>query len=110
MDAQRQTRLGLAVSDQSELSSLRRWLASIDGARVTTVPADSVDGQQGVSDTLAMIAGSGGLIAAIRMLPEFLRARRSDVSVTVTVKDRQVTITAHNIEEAVPLLERILHD
>jgi hypothetical protein len=63
----------IALSDQAELSSLREWLGWA-GQEVSLVPRAPGPGEQGGLDVLSVLAGSGGLIAAIRVLPEFLRA------------------------------------
>jgi hypothetical protein len=48
------------------------------------------------------------MVAAVRMLPEFLRSRRSALSVELTVAGRTVKVTTTNTDEVMPLLERIL--
>ena len=55
-----------------------------------------------------MLASSTGLVAAIRVLPEFLRSRRTGLSVTMTVKGEPFTLTATNVDEVMPVLERLL--
>jgi hypothetical protein len=42
------------------------------------------------------------------MLPEFLRSRRSALSVELTVADRTFTLTATNIDQIMPMVEQIL--
>lgn len=56
------------------------------------------------------MAGSAGLVAAIRVLPQYLRAKRSDVAVTVEVRGKKLTVDAKNVDEIMPILERLLDD
>ncbi|MFE9555145.1 hypothetical protein ACFYOD_16900 [Streptomyces sp. NPDC006703] len=102
----------LAVSHQGELNSLRTWLglAAIEDMEVRRVPGAPVLGEQGASDVLSVVAGSTGLVAAIKVLPQYLRAKRSDVSVTVSVRGKTLTVDARNVEEVMPILERLLDD
>ena len=57
---------------------------------------------------LVLAAGSSGVLAAIRVVPEFLRSRRTSISITAKVKGEPFTLTADNIDEVMPLIERIL--
>ncbi len=54
-----------------------------------------------------MIPSSNGLVAAIRTLPEFLRSHRARLSVTMTIEGKPFTITAANVDEVIPTLERL---
>jgi hypothetical protein len=102
----------LAVSPQGELSSLRKWLAlaPAPGVEVRQVPGTPGPGEQGALDVLSVLGAGTGLVAAIRVLPQYLRAKRSDVSVTVTVRGKKLTVDARNVEEVMPILERLLDD
>jgi hypothetical protein len=64
----------------------------------------------GALDVLSVVAGSSGLVAVLRMMPEFLRARRSGLSITATVNGEKFTMTASNVKEVIPILERMLND
>jgi Effector Associated Constant Component 1 len=99
-----------AVSDYEQISSLHEWLGSVPGAQVNRVPATPRPGELGAVDVLTVLAGSGGLIAAIRVIPDFLRSRRSNVSITVTLKGKKVTVTASNINDVIPILERTINN
>ncbi|WP_327713489.1 hypothetical protein OG912_20650 [Streptomyces sp. NBC_00464] len=100
----------LAVHPQSELSSLRKWLTLTPGVEVHQEAGTPGSGEQGAFDTLSVVAGSTGLVAAIRVLPQYLRAKRSDVAVTVEVRGKKLTVDAKNVEEIMPILERLLDD
>lgn len=101
-------RAELTVSDQSQLRPLKeflRWAApDTDVSLVAGVPGA---GEQGALDVLAILASSSGLLAAVRVLPEFLRSRKTGLSVTMTVKSQPFTLTATNIDEVMPVLERL---
>lgn len=100
-------RAELSVSDHSELGSLQRFL-SFQGVSVVRVPGEPGAGEQGALDVLTVLAGSSGLVAAIKVLPEFLRSRRTGFSITMTVRGTPFTLTATNADEVLPILERLL--
>ncbi|WP_328910731.1 hypothetical protein OG230_15090 [Streptomyces sp. NBC_00234] len=101
----------LAPSQQGELGSLRKWLTlAAPGVEVRQVAGTPGPGEQGAFDVLSVVAASTGLVAAIKVLPQFLRAKRSDLSVTVTVRGKKLTVDARNVEEVMPILERLLDD
>jgi hypothetical protein len=100
----------LNVSDRSQLGPLRaylRWAAPEVG--VLRVAGRPSVGRQGALDVLEVLAGSG-VLAGIRVLPEFLRSRRPSPSITTTVKGQPFTITATHVDEVMPILERLLND
>lgn len=101
----------LSVSDPSELRSLREHLRRIPGVDITQIPGVPGPGEQGSWDALQILAGSSGVLAvAIKTLPEFIRSRRSDVTITVKSKDRTVTVTATNIDDAQSMVDKSLGD
>jgi hypothetical protein len=100
--------LVLAVSDQAELRSLREWLAETPSARVSQESGAPAAGEQGTLDYVAVVASSGGLIAAIKVLPAFLRARRPELKITMTVRDKTFTVDATNVDDVLPVLEKLI--
>ena len=99
----------VSVSDPGELRSLREHLRRAPGVQVTQAPGAPTDGQLGAWDVLQVAAASGGALAvAMRTLPEFVPSRRSHVTVTVKSGDDMVTVTADNVEDALPVVERML--
>jgi hypothetical protein len=102
----------LAVSPHGELSSVRKWLtlASVPGVEVRQLSGTPGPGEQGALDVLSVVAASTGLVTAIKILPQYLRAKRSDLSITVSVRGKKITVDARNIEEVMPVLERLLDD
>jgi|SRR5882757_1127922 len=99
----------VSVSDPAELRSLREHLQRAPAIEVRQIPGVPAPGEQGAWDLLQVLAAGGGALAvAVRALPAFVRSRRSDVTVTVKTKGKTVTITAANVAEAMPIVERAL--
>ncbi|WP_406501818.1 effector-associated constant component EACC1 [Streptomyces sp. NBC_00500] len=98
------------MSEQAEIRSLREHLrrnGHIDVEQHSGAPGP---GELGIWDFLQVTAASGGvLVVAIRTLPEFIRSRRTDVSVTVKTNDREFVITAANADDALRLIDEALH-
>lgn len=68
----------LSISDQSQLGSLREFLAlAAPDVRMSVSRGVPRLGEQGVLDDIVLVASSGGVLAAIRAIPEFLKARRT---------------------------------
>jgi hypothetical protein len=102
-------RIELGVSDQSQLGSLAEFLAwAVPDLSVSVVAGVPGVGELGVLDVLAVLASSSGLVAAVRVLPDFLRSRRTGLSITMTVRGEPFRLTATNIDEVMPVLERLL--
>jgi len=101
-------RITLSISDQSQLRSLADYVGLTSGITVERAGGQASSGEQGSPDYLIIAASSTTLMAAIRILPEFLRSRRSDVSVSMTIRDTPLTLTASNLDEVAPILERLL--
>jgi hypothetical protein len=103
---ERDTRADLAVSDYSQLGALREFLGwAVPGIRVLLIPGRPAGSGR---DILALLADRDGLLAALRILPEFLRSRQGALSIAVTVKGTSVVLTAANVEDVTPILERLL--
>lgn len=98
----------LTVSDPAELRSLGDWLRSVPGLRVARESGSPAAGEQGALDYLELLAGSSVLVAAVRMIPDFLRARRAGLTVTVTRRGEKLTIRADDAEDVLPVLERMI--
>lgn len=99
----------VSVSDPGELRSLREHLRRVPGMEVAQVPGAPADGELGAWDALQVLAASSGVLAvAVRTLPEFIRSRRSDVTVTVKSGDDVVTVTGTNFDDAMPIVEKML--
>jgi hypothetical protein len=100
-----------AVSNPAELASLHSWLSRVPDARVLREAQPLRPGEQGGWDVLTVLAsGSSVLAVAIRTLPDFMRSRRSTVSIKVKVKDLEVELTAANVEDVLRTLLKALDD
>lgn len=95
----------LAPSDPAQLQSLASWLADIIGVRIERVPTTPGPGEQGALDALAVLASSSATVAAVKVLPEFIRSRRSNFRIEITVRDEKVVLDATNADTGV---ERVL--
>jgi hypothetical protein len=103
--------LEIRVSDQAELAALRARLQAHPGVDVRQCAGESGPGEQGVGDFLQVAAASGGaIVVAIKAIPEFIRSRRTDVSVSIKEGDREVVITAANADDALKLLDKATDD
>jgi hypothetical protein len=99
----------LSVSDYSQLGSLADYLQLVvPGLRVARGAGRPGPGEQGALDVLNIVADSSVLVAAVKVLPEFLRSRKKGVSVTVALKGKRLTVTADNSEEVMPVIDRFL--
>jgi hypothetical protein len=100
--------LELRVSEPAELSALQRHLTSGTQLRVYRTSTGIADGTLGSSDMLVVAAVSGTLVTALQIIPAFLRARRKNLSIAARYRDQSVTICIENIEDVMPILEKIL--
>ena len=100
----------LEVSDFRQMAALQQLLELDGRASVSRRARLPEPGRQGTGDLLTVAAAGGGLAAALRVLPEFIRSRRSRVSVTVTVGEKQVVFEGDNLSDAAALLEKLLGD
>jgi len=99
------------VSDMSQLGLLQGLLTlSVPDGSIARAAGQPGAGEQGALDTLVLAATGGGLVAAIRVLPEFLRSRRTALSVKMTVKGKSFQLTVTNVDEVMPILEKLLDD
>ena len=55
-----------------------------------------------------MLGSSQVLITAIRILPDFIRAKKSDFKVTATLNGTEYSIDAKNVEDVTETMKRIL--
>ncbi|MCC9308141.1 hypothetical protein LN042_13765 [Kitasatospora sp. RB6PN24] len=92
-----QRTIALTVSDPAELRSLREHLRRVPGAQVLQVPGRPGPGEQGAWDILEVLVGSSSVVAVvIKALPDFVKSRRSDITVTATSGERSITISKTN--------------
>ena len=99
----------LSVSDYAQTGPLAAYLGlAMPEAQVVRSPGLPGPGEQGALDVLMIAADSSVLVAAVKMLPEFLRSRKKGMSVTVTVKGKKLIVTADNAAEVIPIIDRFL--
>jgi len=99
MDPTERIRAQLTLSDQSQLGALGeflRWAAP--GARVLQIQR---------LDMLTLLAPVGALLATVKILPEFLRPRKT-LTITIAIDGTSVTLTATNIAEVLPALNSLI--
>lgn len=98
-------RIELEVSDPSQLMPLHDRLSRVPGVDVQVVPGQPAPGQLGVWDVLAILAsGSGALTVVLRMLPETIRAARTNLTIRIKSDDEEFVVTAANADDVVKLL------
>lgn len=100
----------VSVSDPAEIGALHHRLQQVNGVHVSRTAGQPGAGEQGALDVLTAIGGSSGLVALIRTIPGFLRARRSGLSVHTVVKGEDFTLTAENVDDVMPIIERLLDE
>jgi Effector Associated Constant Component 1 len=109
MDPTERKRAQLTLSDHSQLRALRDFLSwAAPGARVLQIPRRPAPGDRVALDMLTLLATSSGLVATVKILPDFLRSRNAALSVTITIEGTSVTLTATNVNEILPVLTRLL--
>lgn len=102
--------IGVATSDLAELSSLRSWLHLVPGLTVTRNSAHPDPGELGARDTLTVVGSNRSIRSALRAIPDFVRSRKSDVRVTVTIKDAKYILDVTNVDSVIPTIEHILDE
>lgn len=100
----------LELSDHSQLLSLQRVLCAVPTINVERLSAKPEIGHLGIQDILAITGSGAAILAAVKVLPDFLRARRSDLSVKITRKGETVEINAKNASDVMPILETVFRD
>jgi hypothetical protein len=110
MNSQVIPQIELSVSDRSELWPLREWILAGSNARVALVSGEQVPGRLGTADALIITAVSGVLMTAIQVLPDFIRSRKSNITVKAKVKNKQFEINAENVDGVASAVERMLNE
>jgi hypothetical protein len=101
-------RVFLTVSDPAQLPTLVRWLKASGSLQIERTSSGPGPGEQGAIDVLSILASSSALIAALKILPEFIRSRRSGFHIEMTVKGKSLTIDVSNASEVLPILEKLV--
>ncbi len=101
----------LTVSDQTELPSLAQWLAAEPDMQVQLVSQATGPGDLGaVEESLHVETRTSALVSAIRVLPAFMRSRRAGLRITVTVEGQAFALESTNIDQVLPVLQRLLDE
>jgi len=101
----------VTVSNAAEIGALHDRFSHVSDVQVTRTPGQPGAGEQGGAlDILTAIGSSGGLIALIRTIPGYLRARRSGLSVHTTIKGKEFKLTLDNVDDVIPIIERLLNE
>ncbi|MEV8548174.1 hypothetical protein [Streptomyces sp. NPDC051572] len=99
------------VSDQEAVQALGRWCRMVEGVRVEVLSTPPASGELGFWDHLLVVGGgSGGLVAVLRVLPEFIRSRRSGLTLTVKIDGKEWELEATNVDSVLPLIEKFMED
>jgi hypothetical protein len=96
--------IALAVSDPSQLRALRDWMRGQADVTVTVSAGTPGAGELGVLDVLSVVASSSGVVAAVRTLPEFIRARRSGFRIEMTIRGDRFILDATNVDDVLPII------
>lgn len=105
--------LTLTLSDPQQTGALYQWLREVPQARVEITAGQPGPAELGAVDVISVLAGSSGLVAAVRMLPEFIRSRRSGFRIEATVRGQKFTLEADNaasVQDLLPLIDRLLDE
>jgi hypothetical protein len=105
MEQAERKRAELTLSDRSQLRALRDYLSwAAPGVRVLQLPGR----ERAVLDQLTLLGTGDDIVTVVKLLPEFLMSRRTDMAVTIIVEGTPVTLTELNIDEILPPLARLL--
>ncbi|WP_243787699.1 effector-associated constant component EACC1 [Saccharopolyspora gloriosae] len=100
----------VTLSEPADTGPLFRRLRTVPGTTVTRERSGPGHGELGVVEALQLLVPSATVLAiAIRTLPVFIMSRRSSVTVTLTRKDRSVTVTAENLDDPHTVLQFAEH-
>ncbi len=100
----------LSLSDYAQLASLEDYLRlAAPEVLLTRVPGRPGSGEQGALDVLTALGDSGGIIALVKVIPEFLRSRKSGLTVDMKLPRKgRITVTADNAADAMAAIEKFL--
>jgi hypothetical protein len=109
-EPQSDDRIELGVTDPAQLSPLRDWLRAQPDVVVRLESGVPRQGELGVVDVVTVLASSGGVVAAIKTLPEFIRSRNRKIRIEATIRGRRFTLEATNVDDLIPIMSRLLDD
>ncbi len=101
----------VSVSDPAEIGALYDRLRQFTELQVSRTAGRPEPGQLGGTiDAITAVGSSSGLVAAITTIPAYLRARRSGITVKTTVNGKKFTLTVDNVDDVMPIIERLLDE
>jgi hypothetical protein len=100
----------LAVSDPAQLRALRILMRGQADVNVTVSAGTPGPGELGALDVLSVVAGSSAMVAAIKTLPEFIRARRAGFRIETTIRGKRFILDAANVDNVLPVILEQLRD
>jgi hypothetical protein len=101
----------VSVSNPAEIGALEERFRQVPGVQVGREAEAPGPGELGGAvDVVTAVASSGGLITLIRTIPGYLRARRSGLSLHTVIKGKPFTLTAENVDDVMPIIERLLDE
>jgi hypothetical protein len=100
----------LSVSDPAEIGALYNRLREVTDVEVARTSGQPAPGELGAVDWLSVAGSSTALLAAVRTIPAYLRARRSGMSVKTTIKGKDFILTLDNVQNVMPIIERLIQD
>ncbi|MCX5328521.1 hypothetical protein [Streptomyces sp. NBC_00140] len=78
---------------------------------MAVVPGAPGPSELGALEVLVVLAGSTGVVGAIKTLPDFIRSRRANFRIETTVNGQPFVLDATNVDdEVMAILERLLDD
>ncbi|MCY1141560.1 hypothetical protein OWR29_26480 [Actinoplanes sp. Pm04-4] len=101
-------RLTVEVPDASLVSSLVRWIERLPGARTERSTAPPRQGELGTVDIVIAIISSSGVAALIQTLPEFLRAKRSPITIKLRRNETEVEVSASSMDDVSTMVDKLL--
>ena len=112
MDTEDSVAVVLELSDLAQMNTLAGWLAAAGQVQVERTPGRPGPGEQGAIDVLTLLASSSVLATAIKVLPDFIRSRRSGFRIEVRIKgeEKTVVLEATNANEGIAQILAKLRD
>ncbi|MFF2809703.1 hypothetical protein ACFVT2_21535 [Streptomyces sp. NPDC058000] len=94
-----------------DLDAVYSELRGVPGLRVRAVPAPATPGEQGSVLEFVTVACSGGAITILfQIVKTLVESRRSQMTLTFRRGEDRLEVTAKNVDEVLPLLEKLFDD
>ncbi|MGW4565865.1 effector-associated constant component EACC1 [Streptomyces sp. NPDC004561] len=94
-----------------DLDAVYDELRGVTGLRVRGVPVAAAPGEQGSVLEFVTVACSGGAITILfQIVKTLVESRGSGITLTFRRGEDRLEVTAKNVEEVLPLLEKLFDD